>query len=491
MCNPSPKLFDAANRSKSFPRRSKRDRQTGKNGRGRTKVIKHKNEQNTHTAILSILPSLGGVFVAVLALMAKMGFRGRATIAGIDLGTTNSVICVQMPSKGVGEISCIPDPLTNSAIIPSVVSFSSRKPIAGYAAKQLIDTHPRSTIYNAKRIIGRPYNDPAVEVLRKEAQFQIVENKTENAISGALFQIDEPLLPVFSPEKIGSLVLSHLISITSKYLGHSSVKSAVIAIPAEFSPAQRHATILAYKLAGIKVLRILEEPTAAALAYGLDEKPGVEHVLVYDFGGGTLDVSILRLGKDSYVEVMGSAGDSNLGGADFDVAISRHLVATTDTNSADTMLNTLSIQEDQLPCENMPLCRVASFHTMAENMKINLSTGLDTVNSTCYTVHKAFFQKPTIQNICQHLKPITIILTRKKFDELVKKLYKKSVLPIRQVLKDLDMLKEDIDEVVMVGGTTRMPQIRELVKEELGKDYLNVDIDPDLTVAYGAASVID
>jgi molecular chaperone DnaK (HSP70) len=292
------------------------------------------------------------------------------------------------------------------------------------------------------------------------------------------------------------------------------VKTAVIAIPAEFSMEQRRATLEAYALAGIKVQRVLEEPTAAALAYGLDEKEGVEYVLVYDFGGGTLDVSLLRMGQDGFVDVMGSAGDNALGGADFDALVS-HFLMDRFHEAVDPVRLIMNVydgkQEDDLVnvCASTvgmeaSLCTSSAFHTMAERMKIRLSdVDNDLVSETCLTISDEFTAAisnagtssqttlPPIEQVCQHFVPKTISLTRNEFNTVSQPLFDRAVLPIRNVLEEQDMSKEDIDEVVMVGGTTRMPHIRELVKQELGIEKLNVEIDPDLTVAYGAASVID
>lgn len=461
--------------------------------------------------------------------MAKMGFRGRATVAGIDLGTTNSVICVQAPSKSVGEITCIPDPVTSSPIIPSVVSFvsSSTPPLVGYDAKSRIDSHPLSTIYHAKRIIGRQFTDQAVSDLQNEVPFSIISNSTSHepllsltipssplSSTSLLPSADAASLPTTSrhypPESISAMVLSYLIKLTSQHLRHNSVTTAVIAIPAEFTPSQRHATLRAYKEAGIKVLRILEEPTAAALAYGLDEKEGVEHVLVYDFGGGTLDVSVLRMARDGYVDVMGSRGDGDLGGVDFDVAVSHLLmedVGEEKRKGVEDMLERMGVGEDDVwaVCAGEErkgsLCTSGAFHSMAERMKIALS-GLVDDNETdsvardqCWLVDDGYFDDAaatlSLERLCDHLTVREFQLSKDDFNRVSKPLFERSVLPIRQVLKDLGMSKEDIDEVVMVGGTTRMPQIRELVKKELNVKQLNVEIDPDLTVAYGAASVID
>jgi molecular chaperone DnaK (HSP70) len=285
-----------------------------------------------------------------------------------------------------------------------------------------------------------------------------------------------------------------LIEIAASYnYAYSSLTSAVIAVPAEFSAEQRIATVDAFKLAGIKVTRILEEPTAAALAYGLDQKEGVEHILVYDFGGGTLDISVLRVSPDGFVDVIGSSGDSELGGVDFDIHVADYLLE----KEKDALLE----GDGHTKCDvevGTHLCTETSIRTMSERMKIKLSQLQDgsedqkvSVQEECLTISKD--QAIGDNDVCKSLVSHTINLTLEEYDQSVSELYDRSVLPIRDVLKDLDMKPEDIDEVVMVGGTTRMPQIRKLIKEEFSGviEDLNTQIDPDLTVAYGAASVID
>ena len=298
----------------------------------------------------AILPSLGIVAVLAFAVMAKMGFRGRADVAGIDLGTTNSVVCVQSPLEsagqgGVGKIECIPDPANGSPIVPSVVSFLDHAPgsgsggnvddrpnvVVGHKAKMRIDTHPHHTLYHAKRVIGRSFEHDSVKNLMEEVEFNVVNEEESVAFripyhSTAADGTDTHKYLHIKPQQVGSYVVDHLISMTKKFLGHENVKTAVIAIPAKFSNEQRIATVQAFTGAGVKVARILEEPTAAALAYGLDKKDGVNYIMVYDFGGGTLDVSILHVSDGGYVDVMGSDGDNRLGGADFDAAVAHALM---------------------------------------------------------------------------------------------------------------------------------------------------------------------
>mmetsp|Transcript_4973 Transcript_4973/g.7240 ORF Transcript_4973/g.7240 Transcript_4973/m.7240 type:complete len:608 (+) Transcript_4973:72-1895(+) len=514
-------------------------------------TAKHQNDSQSG-GMDALIPSLIGVVVLIVVVMAKMGFRGRATVAGIDLGTTNSVVCVQAPSSGVGEIVCIPDPATNSPVIPSVVSFldnhhtrnfrttkeekEAAPPgmfphpvdvVVGQAAKDRINTHPHHTVYHAKRIIGRKYNHDSVNSLVGEVDYDILSNDesdgdasfgvpyhlpTEDATTGSTATQSSAII---TPSEIGSYIIHHLRTLTRNHLQHDNVNSAVIAIPAKFEPAQRDATIRAFELAGLKVARILEEPTAAALAYGLHKRDDVHYVMVYDFGGGTLDISLLFIGEGGNIEVIGSDGDEQLGGADFDAAVAHWLL---ERNGGDEIVKDVmasiqkieaslnndeegvdvedSISEHCTKLNEAPLCTLSSLHTIGEQMKIGLSGH---PNEETAFVEKACYRLPAknesipdrVDELCDAIVPVSFKLSLEEYDIAASKLYDRSLIPIQTLLKDLDLQKEEIDEVVMVGGTTRMPQIRELVRQELGKERLNTHIDPDLTVAYGAASVID
>lgn len=527
----------------------------------------------------ALLPSVIGLAIFGCAIMAKMGFRGRAQVAGIDLGTTNSVICVQEPSKGVGAIECMVDPTTQSPIIPSVVSFlePSERPVGaksktpsplvphpsqvlvGHAAKKRIDSHPHHTLYNAKRVLGRPPTDRAITELQEEVEFQIhivadEDNDTETAASDESEQQqrqeDERVIfrvphhthqnqpsewMSISPQNVGSYVVHALLQLTHQQLGHENVNAAVICVPAKFNTLQRQRTVAAFAQAGIKVTRILEEPTAAALAYGLHQKEGVDYIVVYDFGGGTLDISLLHV-SNGFVDVMGSDGDDRLGGADFDAAIARHWLELVDgkgmVSDVSAVLHQLEQvledtpqhwdleQELSLHCPailEFPLCTVSSFHTLGEQLKIQLSNTYDAYlesknnNSNemeqeaafeahCLRLPEGMTSIPTQQEggplamvdvFCQSLTKTTLSLTRDEFQQVAKPLLERSILPVERLLHDLNLKPNEIDEVVMVGGTTRMPQIRELVRQALSGSQLNTHIDPDITVAYGAASVID
>lgn len=494
---------------------SKNTSPSKKKAKKQSKALQKHGKNSQSGGIEAMIPSLLGVGVLIFAVMAQRGFRGRASVAGIDLGTTNSVICVQAQSKAVGDIDCIEDPETGSPIIPSVVAFlqpHERKVgpsskikslliphpshvVVGQRAKHRIESHPHHTLYNAKRVLGRPITDSAIADLRHEVEFQIEgaghddDDDTNNEV---VFRVDDFSIP---PTQVGSYIVNHLIEITKAFLGHDNVHAAVLAVPAKFDALQRQRTMEAFKNAGVQVARVLEEPVAAALAYGLQKKENVEKILVYDFGGGTLDVSILHV-SEGFVDVMGNDGDDRLGGADFDATVanllaSRHEQVLKDLSSynvdAEELASTCSEQTNKIP-----LCSISSFHTLGEQLKISLSQTAETAHSTCLALPHA---KSTDSNghdtICDGLFKVPLQLSLEDYNESAKPLFDRSVLPITRLLQDLSLEPEEIDEIVMVGGTTRMPQIRALVSEAFRNAQLNTHIDPDITVAYGAASVID
>jgi molecular chaperone DnaK (HSP70) len=309
-------------------------------------------------------------------------------------------------------------------------------------------------------------------------------------------------------------VINHLARITQDFLGHGNVKSAVICVPAKFNQLQRQETVTAFRNAGITVARIVEEPTAAALAYGLHRKQGVDHILVYDFGGGTLDISLLHV-SEGFVDVMGSDGDDRLGGTDFDVAIAHYLLLQRGGNE---IVHTVAIVlhqleqavqaadlEDVLSAQcpalhETPLCTMSSFHTIGEQLKIRLSEAYSpdqeaTVSAECLGLPdddaNSGSAEWTVETFCASLQPVTLTLNSSEFSQIAQPLLDRSIVPVTRLLTDLDLSAADIDEIVMVGGTTRMPQIRQLVQDVFSVSQLNIHIDPDITVAYGAASVID
>lgn len=524
----------------------------------KSKMASRHGDDSKSGGMDALIPSAICVVVLAFVVMARMGFRGRATVAGIDLGTTNSVVCVQAPSGGVGEIECISDPATGSPVVPSVVSFlddhhlrefrltkEERERewpelvphpvdiVVGMAAKERIDGHPHHTVYHAKRIIGREHGHESVKSLRGEVDFQIVSTEKDGQDGVAAFGVPYHLpskesdsskpatasSAVLSPSEIGAYIIHHLRTMTQNHLGHDNVKSAVIAIPAKFEPAQRDATIRAYELAGLRVARILEEPAAAALAYGLHKRDDVHHVMVYDFGGGTLDVSMLYIGEGGNIEVFGSDGDEQLGGADFDAAVAHWLLekkggqgivdavaasvgrieeGMANSENSENAADAEDLIEESCPkLRETPLCTISSFHTIGERLKISLSSHPGEpeakAKETCYRLHAMDLESvpTTAEELCDGIFQVELSLTLDEYDQAVDSLYSRSLLPVQRLLKDLSMERDEVDEVVMVGGTTRMPQVRKLVRSEMGKKRLNTHIDPDLTVAYGAASVID
>jgi molecular chaperone DnaK (HSP70) len=540
-----------------------------------TAYHKHKND-GPSGGVSALLPSLIGLAILVCGVMAKLGFRGRAAVCGIDLGTTNSVVCVQSQttttssssSNGkaasntpdtVGWIECIADPATGSPVIPSVVSFleaserqigpSSKRPtrlnphpshvVVGQAAKRRIDSHPHHTLYNAKRVLGRSAHDPAVAALASEVEFGVeitaafndssLDN-VDDALGSIAFRVPDTPLPI-SPRLVGSYIINHLVRITESVLGHANVKSAVICVPAKFNAHQRRETVAAVTAAGLTVTRIVEEPTAAALAYGLHRKAGVNYILVYDFGGGTLDISVLHV-SDGYVDVMGSDGDDRLGGTDFDVAIAHHLLHDTNADERNdsrrrhssgggsdgrsviqivakilqqiqsqqrTMTDLEDVLSSKCPAlQDTPLCSISSFHTVGEQLKIQLSDAYtpgveSTAKAECLGIPEEMANNEswTLDLFCSSLRPVPLVLTSSDFERVVQPLLERSIVPVIRLLKALELTAGDVDEIVMVGGTTRMPQVRHLVQAAFPDSQLNTRIDPDITVAYGAASVID
>eukprot|EP00605_Chrysophyceae_sp_TOSAG23-4_P001822 GSChrysophyteH1.ASY1.ANO1.2012.1 assembled CDS len=349
----------------------------------------------------------GIIFAIVCAILAARGYKGRVHTVGIDLGTTFSVIVTDE---------------SGNRLFPSVVRFL-----------------PDDTIYNAKRFIGVSLEDDGVQSYADSHPFVVT----------ALSPLATGHPRLISPEAVGSRVLQHLLSVTSSFLGHSQVNRAVVAVPAKFTTDQRRATVDAYKSVGLKVARVIEEPTAAAVAYQLHKSEKVSRILVYDFGGGTLDVSILTVRK-GIVEVYATDGDEHLGGSDFDLSVAEEISRLIEENSGYSVPPEAELLKIVLSGANM-----ASFRYMGGNRSI-----------------------------------FETIISQDAFLELTKPLFERAMLPVRRLLDELNMSRGEIDEVVLVGGSTRIPRIKELLREYFGKE-LNDQIDPDITVAYGAASIVD
>ncbi len=368
-------------------------------------------------------------------------------IIGIDLGTTNSCVAVM---QSVGGVQVIPNAEGNNTT-PSVVALNGEERIVGIAAKNQAVLNPTNTFYSIKRLIGRKFSDPEVQRDVKILPFEIRESSN----GGVEIKFGEEWK---APEAISAMVLQKLKSDAEKFLGETVTK-AVITVPAYFDDAQRQATKNAGKIAGLEVERITNEPTAAALAYGLEKKKD-EIIAVYDLGGGTFDITILELGEGVF-EVLSTNGDTHLGGDDFDQVLINYL--------ADEFkkANAMDLREDVAALQRLK--------EAAEKAKIELSSVTQTQISIPYiTADKS------------GPKHLNLTLTRAKYEDLVSDLVKKTLEPVKKALADAGKNPSEINEVVLVGGMTRMPKIVETVKEFFGKEP-HKGVNPDEVVAIGAA----
>ncbi|HUK71342.1 MAG TPA: molecular chaperone DnaK [Streptosporangiaceae bacterium] len=369
-----------------------------------------------------------------------------AKAVGIDLGTTNSVIAAV---EG-GQPAVIPN-AEGSRTTPSVVAFTEQgERLVGQLARRQAILNPKGTIYSAKRFIGRRFEEVQSEI--NAVSFDVVAGPD----GMARFKIREKL---YAPEEISALVLRKLAEDASKYLGER-VTEAVITVPAYFNDAQRQATKDAGKIAGLEVLRIINEPTAAALAYGLDKKNN-ETVLVFDLGGGTFDVSLLDVG-DGVVEVRATAGDTHLGGDDFDRRIVDYL--------ADEFQ-----RQEGIDLRRDPQALQRLFEA-AEKAKAELSS-----------VTQTQINLPFVTADTNGPKHLNTALMRSKFEQLTGDLIERCLGPVEQVMKDAKITANDIDEVILVGGSTRIPAVQQLVRRLTGGKDPNMTVNPDEVVALGAA----
>ncbi|MDB4141793.1 molecular chaperone DnaK [Candidatus Pelagibacter sp.] len=368
-------------------------------------------------------------------------------IIGIDLGTTNSCVSIMEGSQ--------PKVLENAEgarTTPSVVAFTEDgEKLVGQPAKRQAVTNPENTIFAVKRLIGRNFEDPTVKKDIAAAPFKIVNSEKGDAWIEARGE-------KYSPSQISAFILQKMKETAEKYLGQEVTK-AVITVPAYFNDAQRQATKDAGKIAGLEVLRIINEPTAASLAYGLDKKQN-KKIAVYDLGGGTFDVSILELG-DGVFEVKSTNGDTFLGGEDFDNTIVDYLIGEFKKDSG------IDLRSDKLALQRLK--------EAAEKAKIELSSAEQTdVNLPFITADKT------------GPKHINLKMTRAKLEALVEDLISKTLPPCKTALKDAGLTANEIDEIVMVGGMTRMPKVLAEVKNFFGKEP-NKSVNPDEVVAMGAA----
>lgn len=368
-------------------------------------------------------------------------------VIGIDLGTTNS--CVAIMEGGKAKVI---ENAEGNRTTPSVVAMTENgEQLVGAPAKRQAVTNPKGTLYAVKRLIGRGYDDDIVKKDRDLLPYKVVKSSNGDAWVNAGGKD-------MSPSEISAKILIKMKESAERHLG-SAVTDAVITVPAYFNDSQRQATKDAGKIAGLNVLRIINEPTAAALAYGLDKKQNGK-IAVYDLGGGTFDVSILELG-DGVFEVLSTNGDTHLGGEDFDNRIMDYLASEFKKESG------IDLKKDQLALQRLK--------EAAEKAKIELSSSLQTDINLPYITADASGPK--------HL---SVKMTRAKLESLVDDLLQKSVEPCKKALKDAKLNASDITEVVLVGGMTRMPKVKEIVKQIFGKDP-SEGVNPDEVVAIGAA----
>ncbi len=376
----------------------------------------------------------------------KLKYNIMSKIIGIDLGTTNSCVSVMEGNEPV----VIPN-AEGKRTTPSIVAFvegGERK--VGDPAKRQAVTNPRNTIYSIKRFMGNKYSESKLEAERVPYKVVKGENDTPRVdIDGRLY----------TPQEISAMVLQKMKKTAEDYLGHE-VKEAVVTVPAYFNDAQRQATKEAGEIAGLKVSRIINEPTAAALAYGLDKSGQDKKIAVYDLGGGTFDISILEIG-DGVFEVLSTNGDTHLGGDDFDQVIINWLAEE-------------FMKEEEMDLRKDPMA-LQRLKEAAEKAKIELSSGSQTEINLPYVTATASGPKHLVKT-----------LTRAQFEKLSDSLIKRSMTPVSAALKDADLSTSDIDEVILVGGSTRIPRIQEEVEKFFGKKP-SKGVNPDEVVAIGAA----
>ncbi|MFZ0964955.1 MAG: molecular chaperone DnaK [Terriglobia bacterium] len=367
-------------------------------------------------------------------------------IIGIDLGTTNSVVAVM---EG-GEPTVITNP-EGGRTTPSVVAFTkSGERLVGQVAKRQAITNPENTVYSIKRFMGRRFNEVQSEI-------KTVSYKVASASNGDVRV--EALGKEYSPPEISSMILQKMKDAAEQHLGEK-VTQAVITVPAYFNDAQRQATKDAGKIAGLEVLRIVNEPTAAALAYGLDKKKD-ETIAVYDFGGGTFDISILEVGE-GVVEVKSTNGDTHLGGDDIDKRVMDWIVAEFNKDQG------IDLSKDRMALQRL--------REAAEKAKMELSTVLETE-----------INLPFITADASGPKHLAMKLTRGRFEQMCEDIFQRSVGPVKQALKDAGIGPEKIDEVVLVGGSIRIPRVQQIVKDLFGGKEPHKGVNPDEVVAVGAA----
>merc|ERR1739848_662571 len=370
------------------------------------------------------------------------------TVIGIDLGTTYS--CVGVYKDGRVEIIANDQ---GNRITPSYVAFTEEgERLIGDAAKNQLTSNPKNTVFDAKRLIGRTWGEKSVQSDKKFFPFALVEQKGKPHVQVSVNGKKE----TFAPDEISAMVLTKMKDTAETYLG-KKVTHAVVTVPAYFNDAQRASTKDAGTIAGLNVMRIINEPTAAAIAYGLDKKEGEKNILVFDLGGGTFDVSMLTIDGGVF-EVISTNGDTHLGGEDFDQRVMEYFMKLYKKKTGkDVRKNDRTVQKLRREVE-----KAKRALSSAHQAKVEI---------------ESFFEGEDFSET----------LTRAKFEELNMDLFRKTMVPVKKVIEDADMEKDEIDEIVLVGGSTRIPKIQQLVKEYFGGKEPSRGINPDEAVAYGAA----
>uniref|UniRef100_A0A673L3F2 Endoplasmic reticulum chaperone BIP n=1 Tax=Sinocyclocheilus rhinocerous TaxID=307959 RepID=A0A673L3F2_9TELE len=372
------------------------------------------------------------------------------TVIGIDLGTTYS--CVGVFKNGRVEIIANDQ---GNRITPSYMAFTTKgERLIGDAAKNQLTSNPENTVFDAKRLIGRTWGDSSVQQDIKYLPFKV--NLSKKNKPHIQLDIGSGQMKTFTPEEISAMVLTRMKETAEAYLGERVIH-AVVTVPAYFNDAQRQATKDAGTIAGLNVMRIINEPTAAAIAYGLDKRDGVKNILVFDLGGGTFDVSLLTIDNGVF-EVVATNGDTHLGGEDFDQRVMEHFIKLYKKKTGK------DVRKDNRAVQKL--------RREVEKAKRTLST-----QHQAHIEIESFFRGEDFSET----------LTRAKFEELNMDLFRSTMKPVQKVLEDADMKKSDIDEIVLVGGSTRIPKIQQLVEEFFNGKKPSKGINPDEAVAYGAA----
>ncbi|XP_058204741.1 heat shock 70 kDa protein 1-like [Rhododendron vialii] len=380
-----------------------------------------------------------------------MAGKGQGPAIGIDLGTTYSCVALWQHER----IEIIANDQGNRTT-PSYVAFTDTEHLTGDAAKNQVAVNATNTIFDAKRLIGRRYNDATVQGDIKLWPFKVTPSQDDKPMIGVMYKYEEKQ---FSAEEISSMVLVKMREIAEDYLG-TTIKNAVVTVPANFNDSQRQATKDAGVIAGLNVMRIINEPTAAAIAYGLDNKTsstGEKKVLIFDLGGGTFDVSVLTMEEGKF-EVKAAGGDTHLGGEDFDNRMVNHFVREFKRkHKKDISGNPRALRRLRTSCERAK--------------RILSTTALTTIEIDALYEGIDFFSR----------------VTRARFEELNIDLFRKCMEPVEECLRDAKIDKSNVDEVVLVGGSTRIPKVRQLLQDFFNGKELCKSINPDEAVAYGAA----